>query len=1181
MLQPLLPVKLNKDDASYQTVKELAEVLRHAIDKGDIKNVALTGPYGSGKSSIIQTLMDEFGESEGGHYLPISLATLQADEEDGCRDNDGKNDKQDERWTETLNRKIEYSILQQLIYREKAKTVPNSRFRRIVHIEHNELIQYSLGCVGFLLAFLIVFEPSYAKVDTIYNFLNFGKWNIIFDIISSLFLLYVLYKLCTYFIKSYANSKLNKLNLKDGDIEMKEESSIFNKHLDEILYFFQVTQYNIVVIEDLDRFETEKIYLKLRELCQLVNESKIVGRHIVFLYAIKDDVFVDEARTKFFDYISTVIPVINPSNSKAKLKVALKDRGFDDNEIPDEDLSEMAFFIQDMRILTNIANEYSQYRCKLYNPDKNNLSRTKLLAMIVYKNYFPKDFAQLHKRDGLVYSCLTSKNMFIDEALKELEGKKNKFEEKKELIAENNHLKETDLRYLFLQELRESVNGFMQTITINNQNYTLKQIAQNSNLFNNLYNLTSINYQYNAPYYGQQNQSAQINVNAINNKMKFESRMTAIKTTENTIIKEEKEFKKEELKIQSLKLNVLIKKYKLGSTELYRNLHLSPLMDVFIRRGYIDEDYYDYISYFYPGMVSLADRDLLLSMKREIKQAYTYHIDKIENFVKELKDYMFESDAILNNDLLDYAARKKGSLLFLQIMRRIEKNESPLDFLAQYYQLGKRQKDVLTEFVNWNNELSWQMISSHANVDEQQILREAWLKYTDNTTSEQESWLSSNYAFLADRVDVISMEQCKILVDNCMFTELNDDNNNLLDYVIEQWHYNINVSNLCLILNHLRNESVASSENLNLTRITETNNKEFENCIKDNFKETFECFSSTSKDESVESIIYILNSEDVVFDKKITYLTGQNELLSSFDGINETSWEIAIKSFVIQPTWNNVDVYYSKKGKLTDDLIKFIEHYHSELEVKCQDEIPSKEILFEGLLCSDVLNIEAFRSICLAFDLQFDNKKSLGNVERERLMILLENGKIVFSKENTNILMGTDIYSKYLINYSHEFINTLDASYQLNAEIVLTLLNSNRFTIQEKRQIIDVTDENILVSSSLADKVTELLLNSNNISIKESILTGLLQHSTILRNKILLVTKMLNVNQYSVEEISSLLVSLGGKYVEVAERKKHPLIDKNEENIALLNQLQSLHFISTTSQKDDGIRVNPTRKQNS
>ena len=165
----------------------------------------------------------------------------------------------------------------------------------------------------------------------------------------------------------------------------------------------------------------------MRELCQLVNESKIVGRHIVFLYAIKDDVFVDEARTKFFDYISTVIPVINSSNSKAKLKEALKDRGFDDNEIPDEDLSEIAFFIQDMRILTNIANEYSQYRCKLYNHDKNYLSRTKLLAMIVYKNYFPKDYAQLHKRDGLVYSCLTSKNKFIDEAFGNTFGNQSHF----------------------------------------------------------------------------------------------------------------------------------------------------------------------------------------------------------------------------------------------------------------------------------------------------------------------------------------------------------------------------------------------------------------------------------------------------------------------------------------------------------------------------------------------------------------------------------------------------------------------------------------------------------------------------------------------------------------------------------------------------------------------------------
>lgn len=74
--------------------------------------------------------------------------------------------------------------------------------------------------------------------------------------------------------------------------------------------FFQVTKYNVVIIEDLDRFGTSKIFLKLRELNQLINESKIVGRNLVFLYAVKDDIFINEERTKFFDYITTVIPVI-------------------------------------------------------------------------------------------------------------------------------------------------------------------------------------------------------------------------------------------------------------------------------------------------------------------------------------------------------------------------------------------------------------------------------------------------------------------------------------------------------------------------------------------------------------------------------------------------------------------------------------------------------------------------------------------------------------------------------------------------------------------------------------------------------------------------------------------------------------------------------------------------------
>lgn len=120
-----------------------------------------------------------------------------------------------------------------------------------------------------------MFEPSFAKVDSIYDFFSWGnKWNTIFDFAAAVWLLVALYKIARYVFKSYSNSKLNKLNLKDGEIEVIENNSIFNKHLDEILYFFQVTDYNVVIIEDLDRFGTPNIFLKLRELNQLINESK-------------------------------------------------------------------------------------------------------------------------------------------------------------------------------------------------------------------------------------------------------------------------------------------------------------------------------------------------------------------------------------------------------------------------------------------------------------------------------------------------------------------------------------------------------------------------------------------------------------------------------------------------------------------------------------------------------------------------------------------------------------------------------------------------------------------------------------------------------------------------------------------------------------------------------------------
>ncbi len=1190
MLKSLLPIKLSRDDSAYKTVDELAEVLRHATRVGDIKNIALTGPFGSGKSSVLHTLMENHKEF---HFLPISLATLQANQED----QEEKEKKEDKKVTpkemteeemQFLNKKIEYSILQQIIYKETDEVVPNSRFRRIVHIDKNTRRKRTLFALAVILSGIILFFQDFTKslLEKLHiEQLHTSLW---LYIPAAIIFIAGAYYLLRYVVRTYANSKLNKLNLKDGEIGVVDDESIFNKHLDEILYFFQVSDYQVVVLEDLDRFETENIFLKLRELNQLINESKIVERPIVFIYAIKDDIFHDESRTKFFDYITTIIPVINPSNSKDKLRAALKERGFEDGEISDDDLSEMAFFIQDMRILTNIANEYSQYREKLYETSKKRLNLTKLLAMIVYKNYFPRDFARLHKRDGHVYECINSKQKLIPEALKVLDVQKKDLENTEKTYEENRHLKENDLRLLFLYGIKEALGRPILSIQLSNNSYSLEAISKDEKLFNELLSQEEVHYtayirNRSYGYYNEQATHSKVDFSAINKKMNFDERMALLKDGENTIARKIMNLQNERLNIQKLKLSVLIKRYNLGETQAYKALKLTPLMDVFIRLGYIDEDYYDYISYFYPEMLSEDDRDLLLSIKRQIKEKYDYPIKNIDNFVKELKDYMFDHDAILNNELLDYFARKKNGSKwkdkYMLMMMRLEREDSPLDFLSQYYQKGKQQKEVFSDFIEWDKNLSWNIIAAHQNQEEQQTLQEAWLCYCNESTINQTAWLNENYSFLSSRVDIIGLAQSHKLLSGCKFVTLDANSPALLDDVIKSSCYEINANNLYVILKHILKVDNITPDSISLTNITSTNNTDFINYLKRHFSETFKCLSGKSKDESKDTITYILNREDITAEQKIEYLTGQQQLIDNFDNIKEEHWAIAIQAKVVVPTWQNVSTYLAKKGTKAKEIIVYIEHYHKELESKCDNAIENKDTLFELLLGTDLLSVESFKSICNAFDNEFDGYEALGSIKIERLRILMQNNKIAFSEANVSIMQNTDIYADYLVHFSNEFISNLNYEYNLDAKTALTLLQSNVFTPQDKCKIIEIIDNKAIESSALlSEKIIEIVLKENYTSISVDKVPVLLKTAQDEERKVNFVVQRLSEKtSKDTPAIFFLLTLLGGDYKEVAERKKRPVFAGTDWNITLFARLKKLEYISSAPMEKGGIRVYPKR----
>ncbi|WP_418922013.1 P-loop NTPase fold protein, partial [Bacillus subtilis] len=302
-----------------------SEALSWGLKNKKVKNIALTGPYGSGKSSILNTFQEQHSKEYS--FLSISLATFHED-------------------TNDVENKLEKSILQQMIYRVHDRTIPFSRFKRIKHIRTKSIIKNLIFFFAFIIVGIYLFKPDalkgiYAETLVSRSLGTGDQQQIRLTILLALFfIVYPLFafKIIYHFVR--ANLKLNKVTIANTTIEKnsgEESSSIFDKYLDEILYFFEATKYNVVIFEDLDRFDNIDIFERLRELNELINNSEQINRRVVFLYAIKDDIFGEKDtdqlakdRTKFFDFIIPVIPIINASNSGDVLTKKIKNSPYSD-----------------------------------------------------------------------------------------------------------------------------------------------------------------------------------------------------------------------------------------------------------------------------------------------------------------------------------------------------------------------------------------------------------------------------------------------------------------------------------------------------------------------------------------------------------------------------------------------------------------------------------------------------------------------------------------------------------------------------------------------------------------------------------------------------------------------------------------------------------------------------------
>lgn len=234
--------------------KEYIIRLKNAIDQPNVFNIALTGSYGAGKSSILKTFKAYYPEY---HYVNVSLASFV---EVNLSDSDTTvKSKQD-----SFEEQLEYSILQQLFYHVKATNIPESRFGRIERTSSRKRILMTVSILVFVVANLFLFcQEQLVKFFLIPT--EVLKSSFLFGLSICVFILgicVILFQLILFVKKiSIKNLSLDKATL---EFEEKKNVSIMNRYLDEILYLFQEKKYNVVIFEDIDRFENTHIFTIVR-----------------------------------------------------------------------------------------------------------------------------------------------------------------------------------------------------------------------------------------------------------------------------------------------------------------------------------------------------------------------------------------------------------------------------------------------------------------------------------------------------------------------------------------------------------------------------------------------------------------------------------------------------------------------------------------------------------------------------------------------------------------------------------------------------------------------------------------------------------------------------------------------------------------------------------------------------
>lgn len=1098
----LTPEVLNENKPIY------TEALDYAFGNSDIKNIAITGIYGAGKSTVWNTYVHQKGLSNVitvslGKYKnnindddslkEVSVTELANSETDGVEDK-LRNENQRTVDIDDDNR-VERQIINQILSQIESKKIPLSKYGFKSNKSILNICLQSLAFLSIICSILI-----WITRDTFLSFVNELHKN--FDGISLILLcsLLLFVPLFYYLHIFYRGNKfrISKITFKGAEANVnddKNDESVLDRDIKELVYLLRSSGTKVVVFEDLDRYNNTSIYTKLRELNFLLNHYvKISGdkKPVRFVYMLKDSLFFSKNRTKFFDFILPIVPIVDSKTSENELIELFKAV----ENAPDRSvLADISLYVDDMRLLKNIVNEYIVYS-KIIPLGQIDLESNKLFALITLKNIFPNEFDLLQEDKGFIRTVFDKLEANKKKVVNSLNQKLIKIDDNLTFIrdrVENDKFKamalmiQSDVGHYY-QETRTWAEYLKEWSKKPDEQAYIKYSESNSYFsYNEFINRFILNTDEKKVFVEHFPENFSLEVNKLNS--------------------DREKIKKQIKDIDIYSYKEIISKLIAERDELFSiagfdilESHYFPLIRFLIVDGLLDETYWYYKGNFNVDTSNILKRNDTIYMKglKEGKALDIFlDVETPNEIINRLKLSDFNRFNILNKKVLKSCLEQNRTENVVAIADSVDANASYKDLLKI---LDEFDLDMVKSYSNilLENNVD-RLINTLGCCEDENI--ETFKNILVSVVTNKTIALDNLFLFkeyIEQNENIISLipeEQFDVFIDNIhsagiKFEDMSEANCDKVRLVaVEQIQaYKLNVRNLMFITEAILEKTINYGSLFNeiYKSLQLSSSKEY---IEDNFLSIVSNYINENKSEknytNNENILLKILNSNISDEHKFEYVEKNETVISKLDNLQNSSVTIKILDCLLRKnkikfSSDNISAYWNMVEEYSDDFIEYLDKNLDEnnYEVTLRNNVPICNTFINNPLVSDKIFI---------FLVNFADE-SIRNINpkltQNRINILVHWKLVEVTEKNIEILWNNSYNAELtlLANGDEEVeaivINTL-LKYELSDDLIYSLVNSG------------ISDENSLnLINSIKDSVLVERINPAKKSIIKAIIKG-------------------------------------------------------------------------------------------